>query len=183
MLPALILGIFGSKVLRILQFPLGFLAFALPVGTSIEPWLQKIAAMFIMLGLDMVGIPYNRDGYFITIPSGTWEVAPDFGGLRYLLPGLALGYVYTAVMHHGLKHRLSFLVLCTLLLVLANGVRAYGVILGDHLGIAEGADHRVFSYVVYGATVIFLAWFGLSWRRDDLSDRALKAELILPERA
>ncbi len=161
MLPALVLGIFGSKVLRTLQFPLSFLAFALPVGTSIEPWLQKIAAMLIMLGLDMVGIPYSRDGYFITISSGTWEVAPDCGGLRYLLPGLTLGYVYTAVMHHRPKHRVSFLVLCTLLLILANGVRAYGVILGDHLGIAEGTDHRVFSYTVYGMTMFFLAWLGL----------------------
>lgn len=163
MLPALILGIFGSKVLRTLQFPLVFLAFALPVGTAIEPWLQKITAMFIMLGLDMVGIPHHREGYLITIPSGTWEVAPDCGGLRYILPGLALGYVYTAVMHQTLKQRVSFLLVCVLLLAVANGARAYGIILGDHLGIAEGTDHRVFSYAVYGFTMLFLTWLGFKW--------------------
>jgi exosortase A len=171
MLPALILGIFGSKVLRTLQFPLGFLAFALPVGTSIEPWLQKITAMFIMLGLDMVGIPHHRDGYLITIPSGTWEVAPDCGGLRYILPGLALGYVYTAVIHQTLKQRVSFLLVCVLFLAVANGARAYGIILGDHLGIAEGTDHRVFSYAVYGVTMLFLAWLGLKWSDGGIQHR------------
>jgi exosortase A len=171
MLPALILGIFGSKVLRALQFPLGSLAFALPVGTSIEPWLQKITAMFIMLGLEMVGIPHHRDGYLITIPSGSWEVAPDCGGLRYILPGLALGYIYTAVMHHTLKQRVTFLFLCAGLLIVANGARAYGIILADHLGIAEGTDHRVFSYAVYGVTMLFLAWLGLKWSNDDLQHR------------
>lgn len=174
MLPALILGIFGSKVLRTLQFPLGFLAFALPVGTSSEPWLQKITAMFIMLGLDMVGIPQHREGYLITIPSGTWEVVPDCGGLRYILPGLALGYVYTAVMHQTLKQRVSFLLVCVLFLIVANGARAYGIIIADHLGIAEGTDHRVFSYAVYGVTMLFLAWLGLKWSHDDTQRRMVK---------
>lgn len=168
MLPALVLGIFGSKVLRALQFPLGFLTFALPVGTSIEPWLQSITAGFIVLGLNILGIPLYHEGYLVTIPSGTWEVAPDCGGLRYLLPGLALGYLYTAVMHHTLKQRVTYLFLCAGLLIVANGARAYGIILADHLGIADGTDHRVFSYAVYGATMLSLAWLGLKWSNEDL---------------
>jgi exosortase A len=180
MLPALVLGIFGSKVLRTLQFPLGFLVFALPIGTSIEPWLQKIAAMFIMIGLDVMGIPHHRNGYLITIPSGTWEVVPDCGGLRYLLPGLALGYVYTAVMHQTLKQHVSFLLVCVLLLTVANGARAYGIILGDHLGIAEGTDHRVFSYAVYGVTMLFLAWLGLKLSDGDIKHRITNVQQTDP---
>lgn len=163
MLPALVLATMGTEVLRVLQFPLGFLGFALPVGTSLEPWLQKVTALFIVIGLDLSGIPQERDGFLISIPSGTWEVAPDCSGLRYLLPGLALGYLYTALMHHTVNRRVSFLFLCALLLIVANGVRAYGIILGDHLGIAEGTDHRVFSYTVYGVTVLLLGWLGLRW--------------------
>jgi exosortase len=174
MIPALVWTVFGRAVLEVLRFPLGFLAFALPIGTSIEPWLQGVTTRFIILGLELVGIPFHRDGYFITIPSGTWEVAPDCGGLRYLLPGLALGYVYTAVIHHTLKQRVTFLVLCAGLLIVANGVRAYGIILSDYLGIAEGTDHRVFSYSVYGITVLFLGWLGFRWSDDGMRLRMAK---------
>jgi exosortase A len=175
MLPALILTVMGAAILRLLRFPLGLLVFALPIGTSIEPWLQKMTALFIVTGLDLAGIPHARDGFLITIPSGTWEVAPDCSGLRYLLPGLALGYLYTALMHHTVKRRVSFLVLCALLLILANGVRAYGIILGDHLGIAEGTDHRVFSYTIYGLTVLSLGWLGLRWDAGRVRERCADA--------
>jgi exosortase A len=175
MLPGLVLAVMGTEVLRVLQFPLGFLAFALPVGTSLEPWLQKATALFIMGGLHLAGIPRQRDGFLISIPSGTWEVAPDCSGLRYLLPGLALGYLYTALMHRTVRQRVSFLLLCALLLILANGVRAYGIILGDHLGIAEGTDHRVFSYTIYGVTVGSLGWLGLRWDAGRVRERCADA--------
>jgi exosortase len=180
MIPALFLTVFGRAVLQVLRFPLGFLAFALPIGTSIEPWLQGVTTRFIIIGLELVGIPFHRDGYFITISTGTWEVAPDCGGLRYLLPGLALGYVYTAVMHHRLKQRMTFLILCAGALIVANGVRAYGIILGDHLGIAEGTDHRVFSYSVYGITVLFLGWLGLKWSDGDIQHRIANVQQTDP---
>jgi hypothetical protein len=48
--------------------------------------------------------------------------------------------------------------------MVANGIRAYTIILGDHFGIADGADHRVFSYAVYGLTMPLLLWFGLRWQ-------------------
>jgi exosortase A len=175
MLPTLILSVMGAGVLRVLRFPLGFLGFALPIGTSIEPWLQKMTALFIVTGLDLAGIPHARDGFLITIPSGTWEVAPDCSGLRYLLPGLALSYVYTALMHDRVKQRVSFLFVCALFLVVANGVRAYGIILGDHLGIAEGTDHRVFSYTIYGVTLWSLGWLGLRWDAGRVRERCADA--------
>ncbi len=52
------------------------------------------------------------------------------------------------------------------MLMVANGVRAYGVIVGDHFGIAEGTDHRVFSYTIYGVTVPLLYWLGLRWTEN-----------------
>jgi exosortase A len=163
MLPALVLTIFGKTVFHLLRFPLGFLVFALPVGTAIEPWLQDVTTGFIVVGLELAGIPLQRDGYVITIASGSWEVARECAGLRYLLPGLALGYVYTAVVHRTLMQRLTFLMVCSGALIVANGMRAYGIILGDHFGIAEGTDHRVFSYTIYAITMTYLGWLGLKW--------------------
>lgn len=163
MVPALVWGILGSQVMQRVKFHLGFLAFALPIGASIEPCLQRLTTTAVVLCLDMAGIPFQREGYLIIIPSGTWEVSPDCGGLRYLLPGLALGYVFTGMMHQTFKQRLVFLLLCAFALMAANIARASGIILADHLRIADGADHRVFSYALYSVTMLALGWLGFKW--------------------
>jgi exosortase A len=159
-LPGLVWAILGGTIFRLLAWPLGFLFFLLPVGTSIEPWLQDLTARFVLVGLQFTGIPYFYDNYLIRIPSGIWEVAPDCGGLRYLLPGLALGYAFATLAYWHPSRRLVFLIVCAAVLMVANGIRAYGIIVGDHFGIAEGTDHRVFSYTVYGITIFSLFWLG-----------------------
>jgi hypothetical protein len=60
-----------------------------------------------------------------------------------------------------------FLVVCAAMLMLANGVRAYGVIVGDHFGVAEGTDHRLFSYTIYGLTIPLLYWLGSKWAESN----------------
>jgi exosortase A len=162
-LPALVWALLGTKIAQILAWPLGFLVFMLPVGTSLERWLQDFTVWFILAGLQLTGVPYLYENYRIAIPSGTWEVAPDCGGLRYLLPGLALGYAFAALAYRKPARRIAFLVVCAAMLMVANGVRAYGVIVGDHFGVAEGTDHRVFSYAVYGLTIPLLYWLGSKW--------------------
>ena len=51
--------------------------------------------------------------------------------------------------------------------MLANGLRAYGIIMTDHLGIAEGTDHRVFSYAIFAIALFLLFQLGLAWRRPE----------------
>jgi len=162
-LSGLVWAVLGTTIFRILSWPLGFLVFLLPVGTSIEPLLQDFTAWFIHIGLKLTGIPFLYDNHFLTISSGTWQVAPDCGGLRYLLPGLALGYAFATLIYERPVPRLVFLAVCAAMLMVANGVRAYGVIAGDHFGIAEGTDHRIFSYTIYGMTIPLLYWLGLKW--------------------
>jgi len=164
MFPGLIWAIMGGEIVKILAWPLGFLVFMLPVGTSIEPWLQDITAWFIRGGLEFIHIPYLFENRTIVLPTGTWEVARDCGGLRYLLPGLALGYAFATLIYRRSNRRLLFLAFCAIALMVANGLRAYGVIVGDHFGIADGADHRIFSYTIYGVTMPLLVWIGLKWQ-------------------
>jgi exosortase A len=164
MLPGLMWAILGKEIVRTLSWPLGFLVFMLPVGTSIEPWLQDFTAWFIQIGLQLTNIPYLYENYRIVLTSGTWEVSTDCAGLRYLLPGLALGYAFATLIYRKPARRLVFLALCAVVLMVANGIRAYSVIVGDHFGIADGTDHRVFSYTIYGLTMPVLLWLGLRWQ-------------------
>ena len=168
-LPGLVWTIFGTEIVRRLAWPLGFLMFLLPVGTSLEPWLQDITAWLILRGLDLSGISYVYRDYFITVGPAVWEVAPDCGGLRYLLPGLSLVYAFVTLTYRQPARRLLFLFFCAAALMVANGIRAYGVIVGNHVGIAAGADHRLFSYTIYGLTMPCLFWLGLKWKQRPAS--------------
>lgn len=164
MLPGLVWAIVGTQIVKALAWPLGFLFFMVPAGTSIEPWLQDLTAWFVQLGLELARIPYfSGNNHQIVMTTGVWAVARDCGGLRYLLPGIALGAAFAMLIYRGPSRRLAFLVLCAIILTIANGLRAFGVILGDHFGIADGTDHRVFSYTIYGLTIPLLFWIGLRW--------------------
>lgn len=186
MLPALVWAILGTEIVRVLLWPLGFLGFMLPFGAALEAWLQDFTVGFILIGLHAIGIPYKREGYLISLPSGTWEVARDCGGLRYVLPGLALGYAFTTLIYQRPTRRIAFLVVCAVFLILANGIRAFGIVAGDHLGVAEGTDHRVFSYSIYGVTLLMLFRLGLNWKDTDSltpsSEGVLREHRRLPVR-
>jgi exosortase len=160
---------------------LGFLIFMVPAGTAIEPWLQDIATWFVRVGLDLAGIPYLAERHRFILSTGTWNVDPDCAGLRYLLPGLALGYAFVTLMYRRASRRLGFLAVCAVVLLVANGIRAYTIILADHFGIADGADHRVFSYAVYGLTMPLLLWFGLRWQDLMKPSRSQYLTARLPE--
>ncbi|SLM49953.1 membrane protein of unknown function [Nitrospira japonica] len=162
-LPGLVWTLLGTTIARAISWPLGLLIFMLPVGTSIEPWLQDFTTLFILGGLRLVDVPYLIQEYRITIASGTWEVAPDCGGLRYLLPGLALSYAFATLVYQQPVRRFTFLGISAVILMIANGIRAYGIIMGDYMGVAEGADHRIFSYTIYGLTMPLLFWCALRW--------------------
>jgi len=177
MLPGLVWAILGKEIVKTLSWPLGFLVFMLPVGTSIEPWLQDFTAWFIKVGLQLTNIPYFYENYRIVISSGTWSVDPDCGGLRYLLPGLALGYAFATLIYQQRTRRLVFLAFCAVVLMVANGIRAYGVIAGDHFGITDGTDHRVFSYAIYGLTIPLLFWIGLKWA-ENMTGTSLRRRTI-----
>lgn len=175
-LPGLVWTVYGTEMVRALAWPLGFLVFLLPVGTSLEPWLQDVTAWLILRGLDLSGISYLYRDRFITVGPAVWEVAPDCGGLRYLLPGLSLAYAFATLTYRQPARRVLFLVFCAVALMIANGIRAYGIIIGNHVGIASGADHRLFSYTIYGATMPCLLWVGLRWKqRPDMGIRSATA--------
>jgi exosortase len=167
MFPCIIFATWGASVFRALLLPSGLLVFALPIGSSWEPWLQSVTTALITAGLYVAGIPFHRQDTFITLGSGTWEVATDCAGLRYLLPGLALGYVYASLLYQRVWVRVWFLVLCASVLIVANGVRAYGIVLSDYFGMLDGTDHRVFSYSVYAVTILALGCVGSRWSETE----------------
>lgn len=167
-LPLLIWCCFGHQVARVLAFPMFYLLFAVPMGEELVPWLQQVTADISVFALQVTGIPVYRDGLYITVPNGYFEVAVACSGIRYLIASLALGTLYAYLSYEKLQHRLWFLVLALVVPIVANGLRAYGIIMIAHLSdmkYATGVDHLVYGWVFFGLVMAMLFYLGSFWGR------------------
>ena len=167
MIPALLWWLLGHAVMKHLAFPMAYLFFAVPFGEFLVPTLQDITATISVRALQLTGIPVLWEGRYFYIPSGSFEVAEACSGVRYLIASLALGTLYAYLTYHSLWRRAAFIALAIVVPVIANGVRAYGIVMIAHLSdyqLAVGVDHFIYGWVFFGAVMLALFWLGNYFR-------------------
>ncbi|MEF8982851.1 exosortase A, partial [Thiohalorhabdus sp.] len=180
LIPAVTWALLGTQVVWAIAFPLVFLVFAVPWGQFLVPDLQDFTAWFSVRGLELTGIPVFWEGRMITIPAGDFEVAEACSGIRYVIASLALGCLYAYITYRGPWKRLAFIALALIVPILANGLRAYGIIMIAHwsdMGLATGVDHLIYGWVFFGVVMLILFWIGSLWadRPGVPEDPALRA--------
>lgn len=164
--PVFIWLVMGNKVARVLAFTLIFWMFSVPVGEFLIPQLQELTADITVYALQLTGIPVFRDGLYIAIPGGLFEVAVACSGIRYLIASLTLGTLYAYLNYVGLKKRLIFVVFAIFLPLLANGIRAYGIVMIAYLTEMEhatGVDHLVYGWFFFGIIIFIMFAIGNIW--------------------
>lgn len=169
----MVLAILGWQVCRAMAAPLLYLVFLIPFGTFATPMLQSITAKMIDLGLNATGIPHYVDDLIIETPAGVFLVAEACAGLRFLIAALAFGALYAFTMFRSPGRRVVVMVLALLVPILANGLRAFGIVLlGSYLGSAEAAaaDHVIYGWGFFSAVIVLLILAGLPFREDGLPD-------------
>ena len=155
--------VFGAAALRVWAFPLAFLVFMVPFGSSIIPALQTVTAQAAVAMLGPAGVEARLDGYLIETPAGAFEVAEACAGLRFLLTALMIASVFAYLSFETTAKRLSFLALALALAVSANILRAFLLILiavKTDMRLAVGPDHLFFGLILYAATFAVLVWIG-----------------------
>jgi exosortase A len=164
MLQAMVPVILGPVVTRAVLFPLFYLSFMVPAGEELVPLLQTITADMCMALLALFGIPAHINGIFITIPNGYFEVAEACSGVKFLVAMIAYGALVSNVCFRAWKLRIGFMVLCVIVPIIANGLRAFGTIYVAHLttaAAAEGFDHVVYGWFFFAfvmALVMAIGW-------------------------
>jgi exosortase A len=159
----------GLQVVRAIAFPLAFLFFAVPVGEFLIPYLMNFTADFVVTALQITGIPVYREGTFFNIPSGQWSVVEGCSGLRYLIASITLGCLYAYLTYRSARRRIIFTILALIVPVIANGLRAYMIVMIAHLSdmkLALGVDHLIYGWVFFGLVMLLLFWIGSFWRED-----------------
>ena len=175
MLWVLVLACLGPSVFRAMAVPLGYLLFLVPFGAFLVPALQIFTARFIDAGLGALAIPHVVDQTTIEIPEGTFRVAEACAGLRFLIAAIAFGTLYAVTIYRTAGRRLLFLLASVAVPVVANGVRALGIVLLGHLrGSAEAGavDHVLYGWLFFSIVILLLVLLGLPFRQDTAPRRA-----------
>jgi exosortase A len=156
-------ALLGREVCRPIWFPLLFLFFMVPAGDEIVPLLQDFVAEVSVALLRWFEIPVFHDGILITIPSGVFEVAEACAGIRFLIANI----VVTALFAHLAFDRpwkwVVFLGVGVTVPIVANTIRAFGIIMIAHLTDGEhavGVDHLVYGWGFFTAIMLVILWIG-----------------------
>jgi len=151
MMQALLLCLFGWRLIKQCLFPLLYLFLMVPTATVLLAPLQSLTATLAGLVLRLAAIPVFISGHLIEVPHGLYEVAPGCSGLNFLLSALALSLVYGHVLYQGATKRIACVLIALLMAILTNAVRVFGII-----WLAEATDRRidiVNDHLVYGWVV------------------------------
>jgi exosortase A len=165
----LLLAALGVRLWTTLSGAFLYLVFLVPFGAFITPALQGFTAAFIVHGLDLLGIANHASGNVIEIHEGTFYVAEACAGLRFLVASIAFGVLYALIMFTAPWRRAAFIAMACIVPVIANGLRALGiVILGHVLGSAQAAatDHILYGWLFFALVIAAMAALGMPFRQD-----------------
>jgi exosortase A len=170
MIPVSVWAVLGTRLAAAIAFPLAYLLLAVPFGEVFIPALINFTADFTVNALQLTGIPVYREGTQFALPSGNWSVVEACSGLRYLIASFTLGTLYAYLTYRSVGRRLAFVLLSLIVPIIANGIRAYLIVMLGHLSgmkHAAGADHLVYGWVFFGLVMLILFWIGSFWRDDN----------------
>lgn len=169
MIPALFWLVLGNAIIWKLQFPLAYLLFAVPFGEFMVEPMMIWTADFTVAAIQLSGIPVYRDGLYFDLPTGRWSVVEACSGVRYLIASAALGTLYAYLMYRSSLRRLVFVGVAILVPIVANWLRAYGIVMLGHLSdmqLAAGVDHLIYGWIFFGVVIALMFAIGALWRED-----------------
>jgi len=169
MLQSAIVTVVGLRVSRALLFPLAFFLFAIPVGEFLVPVLMDRTADFTVAAIRLSGVPVYREANHFMLPSGSWSIVEACSGVRYLIASVMVGTIYAALAYRSAGRRAAFVAASIVVPIVANWLRAYGIVMLGHLSnnqLAVGVDHLMYGWLFFGLVMLILFWVGSFWRED-----------------
>ena len=171
-IPTLAWAINGTAWARRNRFALLFCLLATPVGEFLVPPLMELTATITVALVRLCGIPVLRDGMQLTMASGNFVVAEACSGIRYLIATVTLSLLFAHLTYRSLNRKLWFLLAAILAPLLANGLRAWLMVMIAHftdLQYATGFDHLVYGWVFFGVVIVVLFFVGSLFQESGAS--------------
>lgn len=157
---------FGWRAGWQLVIPIGILYFGIPVWDVLVEPLQAVTVYVTQSLLSLLQIPAHVQGFYIEVPTGSFEVAGGCSGLNYLLVGSVIGILHAYLNISSWRRRAAALGLILALALLSNWIRVFSLVLIGYLTHMESElidDHDGFGWIIFaGALVLFFLlsrWF------------------------
>jgi exosortase A len=163
-------AVLGVEVALAILFPLLFLYFSVPFGEFMLPTLMQWTADFVVMALQVTGVPVYREGLQFVIPSGRWSVVEECSGVRYLIASFMVGALFAYLNYRSWRRRLAFMLVALAVPLVANWLRAYIIVMLGHLSgnkIATGVDHIIYGWVFFGIVIMVMFMIGSRWSEPD----------------
>lgn len=145
----------GTRILRILSFPLCLLIFMVPIPAVIYNRitfpLQIFASSVAEVALNLIGIPTLREGNVLDLASGPLSVVEACSGIRSLLSLTFLSLVYGYFFDQKSWVRPVLLVGVIPIAIIANAARVTvtGIISEYDKQMAQGVFHSLEGWVIF----------------------------------
>jgi EpsI family protein len=105
-----------------------------------------------------------NDGYFIDIPEGRFEIAEACAGLRFLIAASVFSWLFAVLMYRSWLRRGFYIALAIAAAIVANGMRALGIIFLAHVldnVTAATADHILYGWLFFSLVIALLVGIGM----------------------
>lgn len=130
-LQGLVLTVFGGVFVRRWLPVLALLFYAVPPGPVLDVPLRWITNEGLGIGVGLLGLPLQTDGYWLSVGANRYFVAEACAGVEYVVLLAFLGHGFGMLMHRQLWRVLAMALLGALLGVLTNLVRVNAIVLID----------------------------------------------------
>jgi exosortase len=156
---------FGTRVARTFLFPLGFLLWLVPIPSfmlaHIITFLQRWSAFAAQVLFTAAGVPVSQDGFFLTIPGLTLEVAKECSSIRSSLMLVVTTMVLAQLQLRSPWRKALVVAVAVPLSVAKNGLRIFTIaMLGTKIdpGFLTGRlhHHGGVIFLLIALLVIFL---------------------------
>src|SRR4051794_1599975 len=151
-----VLYVWGREHLRILAFPIAFLALMVPLPAilfnKIALPLQLLASRVGETAIAAAGIPVVREGNVLQLPTRDLEVAEACSGIRSLVSLLMLGIVLGYFTEKRIGPRVIVALAAVPIAIAANAARVAGTGLASELvspAAAEGFFHAFSGWLMF----------------------------------
>ena len=154
------LYLLGTTFTKHILFPLVYLVFMMPVPDeylSVIALPSKSAATWFALKImDLMNIPYIREGFSIILAHATYIVGTPCNGLRSLISFLALGFLFIYFLRLSFWKSILLLAIIPLMAVVLNGVRIVILVLISIYYGQEAASHESYLHDASGLVVFVI---------------------------
>ena len=156
----------GTKMLRLLAFPLFLLLFMIPIPAIIYSQItlrfQIMASTIASTALNAIGVPVLQMGNVLELANGMQlNVAEACSGIRSLLSLSFLSLVYAYLFDRKVWMRAVLLIAALPIAIAANAMRVTltGIIASVKPEYAEGALHMFEGWVLFVVALLLLVGF------------------------